>query len=255
MQPFWPQGCLLSGENATLALNHLAHTCCTSLWEVFPHDTSPDPRRWPSFGVSLLWLRAGALLCHFFLLWLEDQRVYCLQPVLVCQSNPGKKRKVTPTVGCSVTYWHLLKHLDSWIPSRPWEVLCNQSHSSVINATPLRKSTHGKEKKRWGGFIDIHLLTYKALLLRFKAPKIYFDGAQMQCSHTYVCTEMSWKVCDWSPKHVAPREDTGRGQTRLFQIDMSGPALGRPNWLDKGNAFCLSYLFISLKQLPLFYCE
>lgn len=36
---------------------------------------------------------------------------------------------------------------------------------------------------------------------------------------------------------MAPREDIGRGQTRLFQIDLSESAWGRPNWLDKGDTF------------------
>lgn len=45
---------------------------------------------------------------------------------------------------------------------------------------------------------------------------------------------------------MAPREDIGRGQTRLFKIDLSESASGSPNWLDKGDTFLL--------QVPLLYC-
>lgn len=51
---------------------------------------------------------------------------------------------------------------------------------------------------------------------------------------------------DWSAARMAPREDIGRGQTRLFQIDLSESASGRPNWSDKGDTFLL--------QVPLLYC-
>lgn len=55
------------------------------------------------------------------------------------------------------------------------------------------------------------------------------------------CIEMNWEVCvlssDWSAARMAPREDIGRGQTRLFQIDLSDSASGRSNWLDKGDTF------------------
>lgn len=43
MQPPWPPGCLLPAENATLALNRLAHSCGTSLWKVSPHNMKPVP--------------------------------------------------------------------------------------------------------------------------------------------------------------------------------------------------------------------
>lgn len=39
-------GCLLPAENATLALHHLTHGCCASLWEGFPHNMKPAPSCW-----------------------------------------------------------------------------------------------------------------------------------------------------------------------------------------------------------------
>lgn len=47
---------------------------------------------------------------------------------------------------------------------------------------------------------------------------------------------------------MAPREDTERGQTRLFQIDLSESASGRPYWSDQCDPF------FSLLQVPLLYC-
>lgn len=52
MQPLWPRGCLRGGENATLALNHLAQSRRASLWEGFPHNMKPDPSRWACGCVS-----------------------------------------------------------------------------------------------------------------------------------------------------------------------------------------------------------
>lgn len=46
MQPLWPRGRLLPAENATLALNHLTHSCCAGLWEGFPHNIKPVPSWW-----------------------------------------------------------------------------------------------------------------------------------------------------------------------------------------------------------------
>lgn len=60
---------------------------------------------------------------------------------------------------------------------------------------------------------------------------------------------MNRAVCvlsgDWSDACMGAREDVGRGQMGLLQIDLSESASGRPNWLDKGNTFL---------QAPLFYC-
>lgn len=163
MQPFWPQGCLLSRENAALALNHLAHTCCTDLWEVFLHNTNPDPRWWPSVVCPSRGYRSFCAAIPSFSHLKSSEHA---ASDLSSHANPihAGEKKHRPPVGCSVTSWHLLKHLDSWIPSLPWEVLCNQSHSSVINAALLRKSTRAAEKW-WGGFIDIHWLTYHTLLV------------------------------------------------------------------------------------------
>ena len=66
------------------------------------------------------------------------------------------------------------------------------------------------------------------------------------CAHMEMKVEVCVLSSDWSAARMAPREDMGRGQTRLFQIDLSESASGRPNWLDKGDTFLL--------QVPLLYC-
>ena len=45
----------------------------------------------------------------------------------------------------------------------------------------------------------------------------------------WACIEMCGLTSDWSVACIPPREDIGRGQTRLFQIDLSETAPGRPN--------------------------
>lgn len=143
MQPLWPQGCLLGGENATLALNHLTHSCRTSLWEGFPHNMKPDPSRWACCCVSPM---VGGLHSSISFLPIWGSANTLPQTCAYMSIQPMRKKT---SVGRDVTCRHLLKHLDSWIPSPHWGAHGNQSHSSVINAAPLRRAMHARAE--WCG--------------------------------------------------------------------------------------------------------
>lgn len=134
MQPLWPQGCLLGGENATLALNHLTHSCPASLWEGFPHNMKPDPSLWACCCESPM---VGGFHSPISLhpIW----RSANMLPQTCAYTSIQTMRKKT-SVGRDATCQHLLKHLDSWIPFPHWGVQGNQSLSGVINAAPLRKT-------------------------------------------------------------------------------------------------------------------
>lgn len=153
MQPLWPQGCLLRGENATLALNHLTHSCRASLWEGFLHNMKPDPSRWACCCVTPL---VGGFHSSFSPLPIGRSVNTLPQTCAYMSIQPMQKKT-------SVTCRHLLKHLDSWIPTPHWGVHGNQRHSSAINAMPLRKTVDARTKC-CGVLIDISLHSYQTLL-------------------------------------------------------------------------------------------
>lgn len=86
---------------------------------------------------------------------------------------------------------------------------------------------------------------------------LHYDSKERDQTSTrgsVVCLVRSWIVrcvlsCDWFTACMAPGEDTVRGQTRLFQIDLSESALGGPSRLDKGNTFYWEWLWFTVVGL------
>lgn len=175
---------------------------------------------------------------------------------------------------------HAEKH-HSWAPmlhaDTCWNIWIHDSRLLTEERTAIRVILVWSMPHRWGRPCMLKQWCGALLILPcmhtrhwcFRAARITFDRKWIRyCLNVlvtlvgkandkkgkkaYVCTciEMNRAVCvlssDWSATRMAPREDIGRGQTRLFQIDLSEWASGRPNWLDKGNTF--------LPQVPLFYC-
>lgn len=172
----------------------------------------------------------------------------------ICAYISVQPRRKKTSVGRNVTCRHLLKHLDSWILSPYWGVHGNQSHSSVINAALLRIHAY------WSRILIlayIHTRHYKAAEFTYNRkwiqhrPNVFVQRKQETEKGMCVCgcITINREVCvlsgDWSDACMCAREDLGRGQSRLWQIDLSESASGRSNWLDKGNTFL---------QVPLFYC-
>lgn len=151
MQPLWPQGCPLGGENATLALNHLAQSCCASPWEGFPHNMKPDPSRWACCCVSPM---VGDSISPLPLL-------SCRRPVLICQFSPCGKR---PQLGATLladTCWNIWI---SWIPSlhcgvrgNPESFRCDQCRATKERPCTPQTSDVGLD-------IDISLHAYQTSL-------------------------------------------------------------------------------------------
>lgn len=69
------------------------------------------------------------------------------------------------------------------------------------------------------------------------------------CVHAWKWVGRCVRSSDWSVNRMAAREDTGRGQTRLFQIRPVRTSPREPRWLDKVNTSCLIDWWIDFKCL------
>lgn len=234
MQPLRPQDCLLRAENATLALNHPNYSCRASLWEGFLH-MKPDLSWW---GCCCVTPMAVSFSPPFPLFPLEHQRVHCLRPVLICQFSPCRK---TPQLGATL----------------PADTCCNiwihESRLLTKECTAIRNRQVWSMLPHWGRrqcwviytLIDTSFHSFEANIIQLMCvcPRKVRDKENASVG-VWACIEMCALTSDWSVACMPPREDIGRGQTRLFQIDLSETASGRPNWLRKCNTFF--YFFFSL---------
>lgn len=195
-------------------------------------------------------LTVGMLLCNphgwgLSLLYFPSGRAVNTLPQTCAYMSIQSMRKKT-SVGRNVTCRHLLEHLDSWIPTPHWGVHGNQRHSGEIYALPFMKTACAIAE--WcilqGAFLPYFSVScFKVAEFGFYRKHVHYSqhvfpkkeemGEKVNytvcgCVHMH---QMCVLVSDWSAAWMAPREDIGRGQTTLFQIDLSEAASGRPTYI------------------------
>lgn len=182
---FWPRGCLLSGENATLALNHPTDTCCTGLWEGYSAQyetgslppTLPNPIPPDGGQVSVYPPTVRRFSAQFSLFPLKDlwaKLCLCVNPTL---SARKKEKKQTPA-GCSVTP-----------PDARWNIWIHESHLLPESCSAIRVILVWSMLHRWGE--EDHTSQgrkwWRGFLFSFLFKKNVFIGTRL---HTY--TTLYW---------------------------------------------------------------